>query len=161
MPNRLHTNEILEGLMQLIEDNLRVTLSLQGIYRGNIAYLPPTDITTMVNGVWLNLEKPVELEEVTLPKGLLDTYRLRLVYIRKIDTTSNPLDVKINDADRIANLVWDNMKPSFSGMTNAQILWMLPRVVEYEPAEDAFVASISADLMAVAMEIEFKVRTRI
>lgn len=147
--------------MTLLEDALRTPLNLVGIYKGNLAWLPPRDLTTMVNGIWLNLEKSVDLEEVSMPKGLLDTYRIRLIYVRKIDTTSNPLDVKIDDADTIANLLWDNLKPTFPGMGNAFVLWMLPRQVEYEPVEDSFVASISSDMMAVAIEIELKVRTRI
>lgn len=163
MPNRLFTNQILEGIMSLIETNLKTSLSLVGIYRGNLAWLPPNEINTMANGIWLNLESPVQLEEVSMPKGLLDTYRIRMIYIRRIDLTTNPLDQKIDDADLIANLVWDNLKPTFSlgGSGNAQILWWLPRTVEYEPAEDSLVAAISADLMAIAIDTELKLRTRI
>ena|SRR3990167_6595708 len=149
--------------MSLIETNLKASLSLVGIYRGNLAWLPPNEITSMANGIWLNLEAPVDLEEVSMPNGLLDTYKIRIIYIRRIDLTTNPLDQKIEDADDIANLVWDNKKPTFSlgGSGNAHILWWLPRTVEYEPAEDSLVAAISADLMAIAINTELKLRTRI
>jgi hypothetical protein len=157
---RFHPNEILEGIMSLLETNLKATLGLQGIYRGNIAWLPPTAITSMVNGIWLNLEKEIDIEEVTLPKGLHMTYPVRVVYVRKIDTTSNPLDVKIDDLVSIVEMFYDNIKPNFS-LSGGEILWMLPRTVEAEPAEDNYVSALSGDLMAVAVEVEIVTKTRI
>lgn len=157
---RVHTNLILEGLMEMIQTSLKAPLSLQGVYRGNIAWLPPTTLTTLVNGVWLNLEKPVSIEEVTMPKGILFSYTVRFVYVSKINLAENPLDQKIEDINCLVEFLYNNIKPIFP-MSGGQVLWMLPRLIEYEPAEDSYVASLSSDLMAVAAEAEIKVRTRI
>lgn len=147
--------------MSLIETNLKASLSLVGIYRGQMAWLPPENVSELANGIWLNLAKAIDISEVQLPKALLFTYKLRMIFVRRIDTTNNVLDTKIADGSRIIEFIYDNFRMSSLSLTDGQVLWWLPRTAEFEPDEDAFVGSISADLTASAFESEIQVRTKI
>lgn len=161
MGNRVFTEEIVEEIMSLIETNLKVSLDLQGIYRGNMAWLPPEAVSDLVNGVWINLVRSVEISESELPKCLLTTYPIRLILALRIDLTNNALDTKMQKVEELIDLIYDNFRMSSLSLTNSQVLWWLPRSIEYEPAEDAFVAALSADLMAVAIESDIVVRSKI
>lgn len=158
---RLHVNELLDEILSLIETNLKTSLSLKGIYRGELAWLPPGAVSDMANGIWVTLAQATDIEEVQMPKALQFTYRVRLIFVRRIDTTNNVLKTRMDDAETIVEMVYDNFQMSALSLTNGQVLWWLPRSVEWEPAEDAYVSAVSADLTATAFTTEILVRTRI
>ena len=161
MTQRIHTNEILAHIMELIETNLKTSLNLVGIYRGDMNWLPPEDITNMVNGVWVTIKNTIGIGASELPKNQIITYPIRIVYIRKVDLSNNVLESKIADINSIAEMIYDNFRLATLTLSNGQVLWAFPKSIEIEPMEDNYVSSISADLLACATEIEVKVRTKL
>jgi hypothetical protein len=166
MSQRLHANELLDEILRLVEANLKTSLSLVGIYRGTLAWLPPTTLTELVNGVWVELIQSTDFAEVAMPKGLTVTYRVRIVYVRRLDISNNIDQQRVADAESIVEMIYDNYKLSYIAnggtlpLSNGEPLWFLPRQVEWQPPEDNFVQAISADLTAVACNTEIVVRTK-
>lgn len=158
---RLHINEILDELLSLMETNLKTSLNLQGVYRGGLEWLPPNDLTSMVNGIWIKPSLTTDIATVQMPKALQMTYRFRIVLVRRMDLTNNVLKTKTDDAESIVEMIYDNFQLPNLSLTGGQVLWCLPISIEWEPEEDSFTAALSADLTATAFLIEVQVRTRI
>lgn len=158
---RIHANELLDEILNLFESNLKTSLSLVGVYRGGLSWLPPQSINTMANGIWAELVQNTDIREVTLPKGLQVGYKVRLTYVRKLDLSSNVDRQRIADAESIIEMVYNNYQLATINppLVNGQVLWWLPRTIEWQPPEDNFVQAISADLTAIAINCEIEVRT--
>lgn len=160
MSTKIHTKEIVNHIMSLFESDLKTSLSLVGIYKGGLAWLPPIAISEMANGIWLDLTQTTDIEEVAMPTGIQVIYRIRIIYVRRIDISNNVLDAKMNDAATIIDKIYEKHKLPGLTLNGGNVLWWLPSVIEYQPAEDNFVSAIAADLTAVAFNTEVIVRTK-
>src|SRR6266481_734062 len=155
MTQRIHANELLTEMLRLFELNLLATLNLKGVYRGGLSWLPPQRLTTMVNGIWAELVQQTDIKEVVLPKGLNMTYRVRIVFVRLLDISNNVDEQRIADAEKVIEMIYDNYQMSninsggSNPLSNAQVLWWLPRTIEWHPPEDDFVSAIRADITAI------------
>lgn len=166
MAQRIHANEILTEILRLIEDNLKTPLSLQGAYRGSLNWLPPTSVVSLVNGIWVDLVGQTTFEEVAMPKGVLATYQVRMVFVRRLDISNNINEQRITDGNKMVEMIYDNFKLANIAeggglpLSNGQPLWFLPRSIEWRPPEDDFVQSISGDLTAIVGNAEVLIRTK-
>jgi len=161
MTQRLHANEILDEILNVFESNLKTALNLQGVYRGTLAWLPPSDMAQMVNGIWVELLESSEIKDVAMPKGITVTYRIRCLFVRRIDVSNNVSKQRIADAEQMIETIFNNyllgtINPPLS---NGQVLWWLPKLIEWYPPENDFVEGLSSDLSAIACNTELEVRT--
>jgi hypothetical protein len=161
MAQRLHANELLDEILNVFETNLKTALNLNGVYRGTLAWLPPSDILQMVNGIWSEMLESSEIKDVAMPKGITVTYRIRCVYVRRIDVSNNVAKQRIADAEQMVEQIFNNylLATINPPLSNGQVLWWLPRLIEWYPPEDEFVQALSADLTAIACNTELEVRT--
>jgi hypothetical protein len=159
MGQRLFANELLQGILDAFEAALKTPLNLQGTYRGTLHWLPPTAIRSMVNGIWVELVENTDIKVVAFPKELQTTYRVRCVFVRLLDVSNNISAQRIVDGEKMVEAVFDNYLLSSVALTGGQVLWWLPRQVEWYPPEDEFVQALSADLTAIACNTEIEVRT--
>jgi hypothetical protein len=158
--NRTHVSELIDEFLRLLDTNLKTTLSLKGVFRGSLAFLPAQAVTEMVNGIWVNPEPSTLIEPIQLPSDLLVHYQFRLIYVRRINVNENVLKQKEADVKLITEMVFDNYQLSNLTLTNGQVLWWLPTEIEWEPPEDGYVATLADDLIGLAFKTECKVRTR-
>jgi hypothetical protein len=158
--NRTHATEILDEILRLFDTHLRATLSLKGVYRGMLPFMPAEAVEEHVNGIWVNLEPSILITPVQLPSDLQVTYMMRLLYVRRINVNENVLKQKETDLKVITEFVFDHFEMSELSLSNGQVLWWLPTEVEMEPPEDGYVATLAQDLVAVAFKTELQVRTR-
>lgn len=159
MAQRIHTNEILAELLRIFETDLKTSLDLKGIYRGELNWLPPEAVDTLVNGVWIMPSLTMNIDRVTIPRGLLVNYNFRVVYVRRLGLNENPIERKIADTNTIVEYLIDNFTLPSLTLTNGDLLWCFPTQVENECLEDLFVTGVAADLIATAFTINCQVRT--
>lgn len=158
---RIHATELLNEMMRLFEVNLKASLSLACIARGDIGFLPNVNgISDLVNGIFVNAEPSTIIEPVQYPTDLLVTYQFRILHLMKIAVDQNVLSQKEANVKAIVEMVFDNFTLSALSLTNGQVLWWLPTEVEWEPPEDAYINEKAAEIVAVAFKTECKVRTR-
>lgn len=160
MTQRLHTNEILAELIRIFNDDLRITLGLKAAMRGSIEWYPISDIPSMVNAIFVNIEPDIKLTHVQLPNDMQINYSIRILYVRKININENVLKQKVDDLNVIVEKIIDKYRLPDLSLTNGQVLWCLPQSVETEPPEDALVAQLASDLVATAFRVECMVRVR-
>ncbi len=67
---------------------------------------------------------------------------------------------KTVDAQKIAELLIDNVDLGQLSLPNGQILFSILRAIEWEPPEDNLVASINADMTAVALNFTVETSSR-
>jgi hypothetical protein len=159
MSQRFHANELLQGILDVFETDLKTSLNLNGVYRGTLAWLPPSAVGGMVNGIWAELVENTDIKNVAFPKELQITYRVRIVFVRRLDVSNNVAAQRIADAELMLEDIFNNYLLQSVTLSNGQVLWWLPRQVEWYPPEDEFVQALSADLTAIACNTEIEVRT--
>lgn len=157
---RTHTKLILDEYLRLFNADLRTTLNLKGVYKGDLSWLPPQTITDMVNGIWVTIEPSLRINRVLLPKELETTYNLRFVYVRRIAVNENPINAKLDDIETITEKLFDKFDLPDLTLTNGQILWSLPNEVEFSPPEDDYIVEIASDLIAMAFRVDTVVRSK-
>lgn len=157
---RLHVTEVLDEILRLFETDLKTTMSLKIVERGQIEYLPTKGIADLCNGIWLNIEPSIDFEPSEFPTNFLTTYPIRILFLMNIGTNTNVLKLKEAAIKQIIEEIFDNYQLSALTLTNGQVLWWLPKEVEMEPPEDGYVAEVAADIVAVAVRTECQVRTR-
>lgn len=162
MAQRIHVTELLDEILRLMEVNLKSSLDLKGVYRGDLSFIATDGVKDMVNGIWVNAEPQTRIEPIQLPTDLMVHYGFRLVYLRRIESLGNENVVKQKEQDvkSVIDMVMDNFTMSALSLTNGQVLWWMPTEVEWEPPEDGYVSEIASDIVAVAFMTECKVRTR-
>jgi hypothetical protein len=158
MGQRLHANELLQGILDAFETALKTPLNLKGTYRGTLQWLPPNAISSMVNGIWAELVENTDIKNVAFPKEIQVTYRVRCVFVRQLDVSNNIAAQRVIDGEKMIEAIFDNYLLSAVTLNGGQILWWLPRQIEWYPPEDEFVQALSADLTAIACNTEIEVR---
>jgi len=157
---RLHSNQVLAEYLRIFETGLTTTLSLKGVYRGNLEWFPAQAISDMANGIWVVLDPGITITPVQLPTDLEVNYGIRIIYVKRINVNENVIQQKIDDINTIVEKLFDEYRLTNLSLTNGQVLWSLPVSVETEPPEEVYVSSIAADLVAAAFRVELKIRTR-
>lgn len=156
---RTHLKELCNHYLQLFNDNLRTTLNLKGVYKGDLTFFPAQALTDMVNGIFVN-PLNVRIERVLLPKELETTYIFRFLYIKRIAQGTNVVESKIDDCTTIQEHLFDKYQLPDLTLTNGQVLWSLPNEIDMNPPEDEYVAILAADMVAMAFIVDCKVRSK-
>ena len=162
MADVIHIITIAEELQRIFDADLKTSLNLQSVMLGKLEWLPPTAITGLVNGIWINTAPAMTNDPSELPRQLLQKYNFRIVYVRRMAINENPTKKAMEDAKVIGNKLIDKISlPDITNMpSTAMVLWIMPRSFEWEPPEDDYVGRIAADLTAMAINLEVMVRTR-
>lgn len=157
---RIHTEEIISHLVNLIDTNLSGILSLQNVIRGDMKKF--TAIADKYSGelpmVMVTLNNDVTFEVQTLSRQYDVIYGIRILLLRDL---SNNEEVEKNDyADtkELIELLHSNYALPSLSLVNGQVLSTIPRVVEFMPEEDDFFTSQHSDVSVTAIEFDVVVR---
>ena len=164
MPQRLHHNEILDRLISLLDTNLGPApptgLGLVTITKGTLnMYAGKDGLTTELPAVLIAL-RPTAIDWAGASKEHGVAYAFRLLFIRQFATTAKVTEEKVKDAQKLAELLFDNIDLNGLALTNAQIVHSTPTEIDWEPLEDEFVAGYNAWYFTTAVAFTVTVRTR-
>ncbi len=152
--------EVWEELARLCEVNLHPTLNVK-VIKGSFASQPTPGIANMIPGIWINATPTLVNDEVEMPRVFQQQINFRLIYLRRMQENENPTVETAEDAVTIAQMINDNFTlPSASMPDNCQVLWTKVKTIEFEPQEDDLIATLAADVRAVAVQVEVTVRVR-
>jgi len=165
MAQRLHTNEILDRLISLIDTTLSPAqpagLGLKTIAKGDTAFYAGKDgLTVDLPAVFIKPFPTTELSFAAIGKEYQAIYRHRLVYVRNFSTTEKVVEEQIKDTQRIVELLIDHLTLNELALSNAQLIHSLPTSIEWQPEEDQFVSSLNLWMLATAITFDVTVRTR-
>jgi len=165
MAARIHTNEILDQIIALIDANLSPAppagLGLKTIAKGGVEfYVGPDDFSVVLPAVFVKPLPSTDLAFVAVGQEYQVTHRHRLLYVRRFAPGDLVVEQKIADTLKIAELLIDNLDLGGLALSNGQIILSIPSSVEWEPVEDEFVASFNLDFSATAIAFDVTVRTR-
>lgn len=165
MAQRLHTNEILDTLIDLLNIALSPApptgLGLKTIAKGDTSFYATTEgLTAELPAVFVKPSPAVDLAFAAVGQEYQLVYHFRLVYVRQFQTTEKVIEEQIKDTQRIAELLIDNLTLGGLALANAQIIHSLPASLEWQPEEDLFVSGFNLWFMATAITFDVTVRTR-
>ena len=163
MTDIIHLQEIWDELARIAE-TLKTTLNLKGVYQGDYAFQPQMgSIPDLVNGLWIHPTPEMTSEPSDLPHVLMQRYRFRCVYVRKISLNENPTKQMVAEVKQIANaFMAQRHMPNIVGLPEyARVLWLNVASVDFQCQEDDFTSGIAADLKAVAFQVDVMVRTKV
>jgi|SRR5882672_2317180 len=161
MADIIHLQEIWDELARIAEMQ-KAALGLKGIYQGDYAFQPTAGIGDMVNGLWIHPTPEMTSEAAGMPRGLIQRYQFRFVYVRRISLNENPTKRIVADVKTLVNAFADKFDlPDITGLpSHAQVLSCNVASINFQPQEDDFTAGVAADLKAVAFQMDVQVRTR-
>lgn len=155
MSQILFTQEIADHLRGLVWDTLRASLSLKVSQLGDITfYTAPEDLTKICPAVFV---KPTSVSSKFRAQnvGYYEiTYGFRIVYAKTYTEGSSVVSDKLTNITTLAGLFFTNVKLPSLTLSNAKIVHCLPVSTEYDPPEDGFLAAISSNLTAGAINVE-------
>lgn len=165
---RLHVNEILDKLITLLDTNLSPApptgLGLKSINKGDLEFYvgpsTPVQLTAELPAIFLKPSPATEIEIVAMGQEYQVRYRHRLVYVKNFSTTEKVVEERIKETVKLVELLIDNYLLPGLTLTNGQVIGSVPRSVEWEPAEDEFVATLNLDIIAVAITYDVMTRTK-
>lgn len=161
MAQRIHTKELLNEYLRIFDVELKTALNLRSVNKGSFEWMPAETLTNLVNGIWVSADPTIQIDRVELPRALNITYSFRVVYIKRIDINTNVNEQKINDINVIVEEMLDQYSLTDLTLTNGQVIWSYPTIIEIDPPEDDFVLTVASDLVAAAFRIDTQVRTRL
>jgi len=164
MPNNniFHTRVINEELMRIADTLLKTPLGLVSVIRGDLSQIPTPGILNIVPGIWIQANPAMTNQFGSLPREHEQSYFYRLIYVRKLAKGENFVAKNEDDSAYIGNTYTDKIYlPDITNLpTGTFILWVQVKNIEFQPPEDRFVQQIHADLAAVALNLEVRVKTR-
>jgi len=165
MAQRLHTNEILDRLISLIDANLSPAppagLGLVTIAKGDLGFYAGKDsLTVELPAIFVKPSPTNEMSFRAMGQEYEVIYKHRLVYLRQFATTEQVIDRKVAETLKIAELLIDNLDLNGLVLSNGQIIRSLPSSIEWEPLEDELAGSLNAWLFATAITFEVVAITR-
>jgi len=165
MAQRLHTNEILDRLISLIDANLSPAppagLGLVTIAKGDLGFYAGKDsLTVELPALFVKPSPTNELSFRAMGQEYEVVYKHRLVYLRQFATTEQVIDRKVAETLKIAELLIDNMDLNALALPNGQIIRSLPSSIEWEPIEDELAGSLNVWLFATAITFDVVAITR-
>ena len=158
---RLHETLIAERIVELIDQNLSAPLSLKVATIGALEFFPALEtLGDNVPAVFVKPSPSTNLERITTGQTYRIVYNFRLVFVGAFGPNEEIVRSKTVDAQKIAELLIDNVDLGQLSLPNGQILFSILRSIEWEPPEDNLVASINADLTAVALNFAVETSSR-
>ncbi len=165
MAQRLHTNEILDRLMSLIDTSLSpappIGLGLVTIAKGDLGFYAGKDsVTVELPAIFVKPSPTNELSFRAMGQEYEVVYKHRLVYLRQFATTEKVVENKVKETLKIAELLIDNIDLNGLALSNGQIIRSLPSSIEWEPLEDELVGGLNVWLFATAITFDVVAITR-
>ena len=165
MAQRLHTNEILDRLMSLIDTNLSQAaptgLGLVTIAKGDLGFYAGKDsLTVELPAIFVKPSPTNDLSFRAMGQEYEVVYKHRLVYLRQFATTEKVIENKVKETLKIAELLIDNLDLNALALSNGQIIRSLLSSIEWEPLEDELVGGLNVWLFATAITFDVIAITR-
>lgn len=165
MAQRLHTHEILDRLISLIDENLSPAppagLGLATIAKGDLGFYAGKDsLTVELPAVLVKPSPTNELSFRAMGQEYEVIYKHRLIYLRQFATTEPVVENKVKETLKLAELLIDNLDLNSLALSNGQIIRSLPSSIEWEPLEDELAGSLNAWVFATAITFDVIAITR-
>ena len=165
MAQRLHTNEILDRLISLIDTSLSPAppagLGLVTIAKGDLGFYAGKDsLTVELPALFVKPSPTNEMSFRAMGQEYEVVYKHRLVYLRQFATTEKVVENKVKETLKIAELLIDNLDLNSLALSNGQIIRSLPSSIEWEPLEDELVGGLNVWLFATAITFDVVAITR-
>ena len=165
MAQRLHTNEILDRIMSLIDTSLSPAaptgLGLVTIAKGDLGFYAGRDkLTVELPAIFVKPSPTNDMSFRAMGQEYEVIYKHRLVYVRQFATTEKVIENKVKETLKIAELLIDNMDLNGLALSNGQIIRSLPSSIEWEPIEDEVVGGLNLWFFATAITFDVSTITR-
>ncbi len=165
MAQRLHTNEILDRIMSLIDTNLSPAaptgLGLVTIAKGDLGFYAGRDkLTVELPAIFVKPGPTNDMSFRAMGQEYEVIYKHRLVYVRQFATTEKVIENKVKETLKIAELLIDNIDLNGLALSNGQIIRSLPSSIEWEPIEDEVVGGLNLWFFATAITFDVSTITR-
>ncbi len=158
---RLHGTLIGGRIVELIDQGLSAELGLKVVSLGALEFYPALEnLASIVPAVFVKPAPSTTLERITTGQTYRMTYGFRIVHVRLFGPNEEIIKSKIVDAEKIAELLVDNIDLGGLVLPNGQIHSSIAKVIEWEPAEDNLVATIHADMTAAALTFMVETTSR-
>jgi len=160
-PPRLHETLIAERIVGLIDQNLSADMGLKVVTIGALEFFPVLDsLADNVPAVFVKPSPSTNLERITTGQTYRIVYNFRIVFVMRFGPNEEIVRSKTVEAQKIAELLIDNVDLGALAIPNGQILFSTVRAIEWEPPEDNLVASINADMTAAALVFTVEATSR-
>ena len=158
---RLHENLIAQKIVDLIDQNLSGPMGLKVVTVGALEFFPGLPVLTdNTPAVFVKPSPNTNLERITTAQTYRVTYNFRLVFVKAFGPNEEIIKLKIQETQKIAELLIDSVDLGALTLPNGQILFTALTSIEWEPPEDNLVASINADLTSAAMTFTVETSSR-
>lgn len=158
---RLHETVIAQRIVDLVNQNLAANLGLKVIAIGALEFYPALDnLAGDVPAVFVKPSPSTTLARITTGQTYRIVYSFRIVYVQQFGPNDEIIKNKTVNAQQIAELLIDNIDLGGLALDNGQILFSTLKAIEWEPPEDNLVASINADMTAVALLFSVETTSR-
>mgnify|MGYP001562829866 CR=1 FL=1 len=149
---RLHEILIAERIVSLIDQNLSIPMGLKVAAIGALEFFPALDnLSDNVPAVFVKPAPATTLERITTGQTYRIVYAFRIVLVKAFGPNEEIVRSKALEAQKIAELLIDNVDLGGLSLPNGQVLFSTVKSVEWEPPEDNLVATINADMTAAAL----------
>ena len=149
---RLHETVIADRIVQLIDQNLSGPMGLKIVTVGALEFFPALEnLMGNVPAVFVKPAPSTILERITTGQTYRIVYNFRIVFVGAFGPNEEIVRSKTVNAQKIAELLIDNVDLGGLILPNGQILSSMVKSIEWESPEDNLVASINADMTASAL----------
>lgn len=128
---------------------------------GDLSQFPTPGLSNLVPGIWIQPNPAMSNDFGSMPREMEQSYFFRIIYVRLLAKNENFVSKNMLDSKLIGNTYTDHYY--LTDITNLPsgtfTLWSIIKSVEFSPPEDRFVQQIHADLAAIAMNMEVRVKT--
>jgi len=158
---RLHETLIAERIVQLIDQNLSEAMGLKIVTIGALELFPALEqLVENVPAVFVKPSPSTSLERITTGQTYRIVYNFRIVFVKSFGPNEEIVKLKTEEAQKIAELLIDNVDLSGLSLPNGQILFSTLRSIEWEPPEDNLAATVNADMTASALVFTVETTSR-
>lgn len=158
---RLHENIIGGKIVELIDQGLSTELGLKVVALGALEFFPALEtLKDNVPAVFVKPAPSTNLERITTGQTYRIVYGFRIVHVRLFGPNEEIVKGKTADAQKIGELLIDNVDLGGLPLPNGQILFTNLKTIEWEPPEDNLVATIHADMTAAAFSFSVETTSR-
>lgn len=158
---RLHETLIAERIVELIDLALSGPMGLKVVTIGALEFFPALEnLADNAPAVFVKPSPATNLERITTGQTYRIVYGFRIVFVLPFGPNAEIVKRKTEEAQRIAELLIDNVDLGGLNLPNGQLLFSTLKAIEWEPPEDNLVATINASLTAAAFVFAVEATSR-
>ena len=152
---RLHGNIIADRIVQLIRDNLAGPMGLKTVAVGALEFFPTLEnLADQVPAVLVKPAPTTTLERITTGQTYRIVYGFRIVLVRSFGADERIVRDKTDAAERIVELLIDNVDLGGLILENAQVNSTSAKVIEHEPYEEQPLIRANLTTTSVVLVVE-------